>query len=310
MNDAAPAGATGSTKGLAFVGSFTTAERKARGTGIDAYRIDPRSRAWTLADHVGDIINPSFLHADPVRNVLYVAHGDAAFASAFAVDPATGKLRALGRVATGGQNGVSLTLDPTGRFLAVVNYSGGSVSVLPVRPDGALDSFSQCFVLPAGPVGPHRTEQTIPRPHHAVFDPSGRFLLIPDKGTDRILVAVLDGDHGALRVLGHASVRAGSGPRHLAFHPTLPRAFVVNEIDSTVVTCRWDAEAGVLTPLHVVPALSPGLLRRQHRGRDRGHALRPVRLRLEPGPGRGHPFCGGRGGRPAQRGRLDGHPGP
>jgi 6-phosphogluconolactonase len=52
-------------------------------------------------------------------------------------------------------------------------------------------------------------------------------------------------------------MRPGAGPRHIAFHPTLPLVFVANELDSTVATLRFDAERGALAPLNVhstVPA--------------------------------------------------------
>ncbi len=253
---AAPAEKTAGSRGLVIVGSFTTPERKARGKGIDVYRIDPRSLAWDVVDHVGDLVNPSYLITDPVREVLYVAHGDAEYVSAYQIEPLNGRLRPLGQAAAGGRNGVAIALDPAHRFVCVANYAGGSVGVLPIRPDGGLEDVVQCLALP-GPIGPHRGEQTMSHPHHTVIDPSGRFLLVPDKGLDRVHVLALDPQQPKLTVAGCAVMRPGAGPRHLVFHPSLPRAFVVNELDSTVATCRWNAETGTLTPLHVVPALEP-----------------------------------------------------
>jgi 6-phosphogluconolactonase (cycloisomerase 2 family) len=244
------------THGLAFVGCFTTAKRKARGTGIDVYRIDRGWGAWHLADHVPDLVNPSFLITDATRNVLYSAHGDSDYASAFSIDAVSGKLRLLGRAATGGMNGVHPALDPSGRFLIVANYATGSVGVLPVRPDGSLADVTQVLPLP-GEIGPNRIEQPGSRPHHVVFAPSGRFLLVPDKGLDRVFVLTFDAGRGRLAITGQAVMRPGAGPRHIVFHPHLPYAFVVNEIDSTVATCRWDDSAGVLEPVHVVSTLPP-----------------------------------------------------
>jgi 6-phosphogluconolactonase len=244
--------------GLAFVGSFTTARRKARGQGIHAYRIDHQSGTWSLTDHIGDLINPSFLITDPARSVLYAAHGDSDYASAFSIDPQAGTLHLLGRATTGGRNGVHLALDPFGRFLIVANYASGSLSVLPIRTDGSLGSVTQVLDLP-GLTGPHGTEQTGAHPHHVVFDPSGRFVLVPDKGLDRIFVLTFDSDLGrlSLAAAGHAIMRPGAGPRHIVFHPRLPIAFVVNELDSSVATCRWDGENGVLDPLQAIPSLPP-----------------------------------------------------
>ena len=53
-------------------------------------------------------------------------------------------------------------------------------------------------------------------------------------------------------------MRPGAGPRHLAFHPTLPLVFVANELDSTVVTLRFDAERGVLSPLDTLSTVPAG----------------------------------------------------
>jgi len=239
-------------RGLTIVGCFTTEQRKARGTGISVLRFTGSS-GWANVDHLGGMVNPSSLLVDPVGNVLYAAHGDADFASAYSLDPSSGRIASLGQAASGGQNGVSLALHPSRRFLFVANYSSGSITTLPIKADGSLGDVSQRLDLP-GSTGPHKVEQTMSHPHDTVIDPSGRFLIVPDKGLDRIFVLSAD-ESGKLSVVSHAAMRPGSGPRHVAFHPTLPRAYVVNEIDSTVASLDWKAAAGVLTPLHVVPAL-------------------------------------------------------
>ena len=123
---------------FAYVGSFTTAQRKARGDGIHVYRVDPATGAWTHVQHVGDLVNPSYLALSRDQRVLYSVHGDGDYASAFALDPKSGQAKFIGRAATGGKNGVREALDPSGKYLVVANYSSGSVAVLPVGPDGAL----------------------------------------------------------------------------------------------------------------------------------------------------------------------------
>ena len=242
--------------GLAVVGGFTTAKRNARGDGVTAWRIDPGSGEWTLADHLGGLVNPSFLIADPLRPVLYAVHGDCDYASAIAIDPACGALRLLGQANTGGTNGVHPALAPTGNHLIVANYGSGSVAVLPVRPDGRLDDFIRSVDLP-GPVGPHRDEQAMSHPHQVVFDPSGRFVLVPDKGLDRVFVLRFDPRDGGLTLNagGEAIMRPGAGPRHIVFHPFRQLAFVLNELESSVATCRWDMEAGRLAPVDLATTL-------------------------------------------------------
>ncbi|MBL8703100.1 MAG: lactonase family protein [Alphaproteobacteria bacterium] len=239
---------------FAYVGSFTTANRKARGNGINVFRVDPATGTWTHVQHVGDLVNPSFLVLSHDRRFLYAVHGDVDYATAFALDPATGHARPIGRAATGGLNGVKQDFDRAGRFLVVANYIAGNVAVLAVKPDGALADQHDLLPL-TGPLGTHRTEQTRPHPHDVVFDPARRFVLIPDKGLDTVFVLRFDDATGRIALHCQMRARPGAGPRHAAFHPALSVAYVCNELDSTVMACRWDAEAGTLAPLQVVASL-------------------------------------------------------
>jgi 6-phosphogluconolactonase len=237
--------------GLAFVGCFTTERRKARGRGIDVYRSAGGLEGWTHLGRVESLTNPSFLVADPTRAVLYTVQGDGEVATAFAAAP-DGGLRALGSAGTGGTNSVHQALDPSGRFLIVANYASGAVALMPVRADGGLEPACHVLPLPGAP-GPHRTEQACAHPHHVVLAPDGRHAIVPDKGLDRVFVLRLEGER--LASASETAPRPGAGPRHIAFHPDRPIAFLVNELDSSVATCRWDGAAGMLTPLHVVTTL-------------------------------------------------------
>jgi len=250
--------APGADAMYAYVGSFTTAQRKARGDGIHVYRADPATGAWTHVQHIGDLVNPSYLALSPDRRFLYSVHGDEDYATAFALDPATGQAKLLNRAATGGKNGVREAVDPSGKFLVMANYASGSVAVLTIAPDGSLKDQHQLVPLPGEP-GPHKVEQVSSHPHDIVFDPSGRFVLVPDKGLDRVFVFRFDGAAGRLIPTEQGSVksRPGAGSRHLAFHPKLPIVWVLNELDSTIATYRFDTERGALTALQVMSTL-PG----------------------------------------------------
>jgi 6-phosphogluconolactonase (cycloisomerase 2 family) len=238
---------------FAYTGSYTTKERKARGDGIHAYRVDPESGAWTHIQHVGNLVNPSFLVLDRHARYLYSVHGDETYATAFSLNAETGELALLNTAATGGRNGVSQAVDPSGKFLIVANYSSGNVGVLPILPNGRLADAVQVVTLQGQP-GPHRVEQAAPHPHQVVFDPSGKYVLVPDKGLDRIFVFAFDAS-GRLIPTAQGSVvaRSGSGPRHTVFHPRRPVVWVLNELGNTVVTYRW--EAGNLRPAQILPSL-------------------------------------------------------
>src|SRR5262249_33839710 len=99
---------------FAYVGALPTAQRKARRCGIHVYRGDPPAGAWTHVQHVGDLVNPSFLALSPDRRFLYSVHGDGDYATAFALEPASGETKLINRGATGGKNGVRQAVDPSG----------------------------------------------------------------------------------------------------------------------------------------------------------------------------------------------------
>src|SRR5260221_8576156 len=148
----------GTTAMYAYVGSFTTAQRKARGDGIHVYRADSATGAWTHVQHIGDLVNPSYLALSRDQRFLYSVHGDEDYVTAFALDPATGQAKLLNRAATGGKNGVREAVDPSGKFLVMANYASGSVAVLAIAPDGSLKDQHQVVQLPGDP-GPTRSSK-------------------------------------------------------------------------------------------------------------------------------------------------------
>jgi 6-phosphogluconolactonase (cycloisomerase 2 family) len=243
---------------FAYVGCYTTKERNGRGEGINVYRIDAATGAWTHVQLLRDLVNPSWLELDRRQRVIYAAHGDGEVVTAFAIDEPTGRLRPLGSQATRGRNGVRLGVDPSNRFIVVANYSSGTVAVLSITVDGSPGPLTDLSTL-SGTPGPHRTEQTSAHPHDVVFEPRGRFIVVPDKGLDATFVFTLDAASGKLVPATPPSVASqpGAGPRHTAFHPSKPYAYVLMELDSTIATYRFDGERGALAPLQVITTLPP-----------------------------------------------------
>ena len=238
---------------FAYVGSRTTRERHARGDGISIYRVGDDA-GLTLVDVVRDLVNPSYLALDHGGNCLYAVHGDRTEISAFRIERTTGRLALINRQQTGGENPVHLALAPDGRHIVVSNHVTSSLAVLPVAGDGSLGEVAQLVHL-EGPLGPHRVEQQMSKPHFNPFSPCGQFVAVPDKGLDRTFIFRFDAGRLTPAAPPFAVAREGAGPRHLAFHPQLELAYVVNELDSTVTACRWGTGDGALQPLQIVPML-------------------------------------------------------
>jgi 6-phosphogluconolactonase len=240
---------------FAYTGCRTTKERGARGQGINVFRVDQGTGAWNHVQLLEDLVNPSFLAFDREQRFLYAVHGDFSEISAFRVDRETGKLTLINQQSTGGKNPVALVPDQSNRFMIVANYATSSLAVLRFRDDGGLEPLSQLLQLP-GTGGPNKTEQTTSHPHHVVYDPAGGFLVVPDKGVDRIFTIGVGSAAPELMLAdpGFVATRPGSGPRHAAFHPRLPIVYVNYELDSSLSVNQYDQATGRITAVQIVPS--------------------------------------------------------
>ncbi len=231
---------------LLYVGTYTEGTRS---EGIYLVRMDRRSGQLRRVGSVDAGANPSFLAIHPNGRVLYAVNElEKGAVRAFAIARDTGALTRLNEQPSEGGAPCYVSVDRSGRVVLVANYTGGSVALLPIQPDGALAPAAQ--VVQHTGKGPNAERQEAPHAHCILPDPSNRFALAADLGADRVFVYRLDLDGKLLHVEdGDAVMRPGAGPRHIAFHPTLPLVFVANELDSTVATLRFDAERGTLSPV-------------------------------------------------------------
>ncbi|HEU0199833.1 MAG TPA: lactonase family protein [Burkholderiaceae bacterium] len=236
---------------LVFVGSRTTRERNARGAGLSVYEVDATFTHWRLTQTL-ELVNPSFLLANRESRRLYAVHGDFSDVSSLAVDR-IGRLALLNQQAVRGRNPVHLELTADSERLIIASYATGSMSALPIRPDGSLGEVAATLQLHGTP-GPHRIEQKGSHPHHTPRWPRTNLFVVPNKGLDRVHVVRLTAE-GALELVSEAVARSCSGPRHVAFDAALGRVWVANELDSTVTAHRFDPSSGLLQAERIVSLL-------------------------------------------------------
>jgi 6-phosphogluconolactonase len=242
---------------FAYVGGYTTPDRDGRGDGINVFQIHALTGVWTRLQQIGGLENPSLFTLRRDASRLYTVHGARKQISAFARDPATGRLTLLNQQDCGGSNPVDTALDPEERHLVIGNYGTGTVAVMPLAEDGSLQPVSQVYTLTGTP-GPDPEQQTSSHPHAVILDPSGQFVIVPDKGFDRTFVFRLERGRITPTMQGSIAARAGAAPRHAAFHPTLPILYVNNELDSTVTAFHWDGSSGQLDELQVTTTVPRG----------------------------------------------------
>ncbi len=236
---------------LLYVGTYTEGTRS---EGLYLLRMDRRSGKLQRIGSVDAGPNPSFLAIHRNRRVLYAVNElEKGAVRGFAIARDTGALTRLNEQPSEGGAPCYVSVDRSGSVVLVANYAAGSIALLPVGANGALGPAAQ--VVQHTGQGPNAERQAAPHAHCILADPSNRFVLAADLGADRVFVYRLDLDGKSLRHVegggGDAVMRPGAGPRHIAFHPTLPLVFVANELDSTVATLRFDAERGALSPLDI-----------------------------------------------------------
>ena len=178
-----------------------------------------------------------------------------------------GGLESLGWQKTHGTTPCHLAVNGSRRWAVVANFrdfgaygspgghsSRGSLCLLPILPDGRLAEAAQ--VVRRDGAGAHPTRQTNAHPHHVVIDPSGRFVLVPDLGLDRILVYRVQETASQLEMVETGSLLLPplSGPRHLRFNPNGDRIYVVHELVSAVRVLSFDVQSGAMELLQTVPA--------------------------------------------------------
>jgi 6-phosphogluconolactonase len=224
--------------------------------GIALATFDPESGTLSAPTLIERTPDPAFLALSQSGAFLYLCNtGTPGGVSAFAVNRKSGALRLLNHQRSEGRGPSHIALDATDSFVLNANYGGGFLEIHAREPDGSLGNQT-AFVRHTGS-SVHPERQTKPYAHWFNVDPSNRYALAIDLGTDRIVVYRFDAKTGTLQPNDppHFSVKAGSGPRHLAWHPNKQYAYVIQELTNEIITFAWDASKGTLQALQTVPTL-------------------------------------------------------
>ena len=287
LGDAWGADAVGKGPLMAYVGTYTSPLKNVRptqvdlppgnGRGIHLFRVDRSTGALTPSGVFEMGTSPSCLVVNSAGTRIYSGNEtdrmggtDPGSVSAFAIDRATGQLTLLNTVGSGGAGPAHISIHPSGKFLLAANYFGGTVSVIPILPDGGLGKATD-IKKDDGTVGPRKATNAPPgsfafsghdQPHaHMVeSDPSGRHVISTDLGLDQILVWKFDSAAGLLSPNDPHIVPLppGDGPRHFGFHPNGRWLYSLQEEGSNIVLFDYDPEKGRLTARQTISSLPPG----------------------------------------------------
>ncbi len=278
-----PQKSTSATKGpiLAYAGTYSNPAgpegMPGRGEGIYLLEMNPMTGGLAVRDLFRNDQNPSWVALDRSRTHLYSVNETGSYmgansgsVSAYSIDRASGRLTLLNTVSSEGAGPCHLSVHPSGQYVLVANYDGGTFAVLPIRSDGSLGAASDVkhqVGLPgtqkasSGPRGNFAISgHDAPHAHMIEADPSGSFVVGADLGTDRLMIWKLDLAKGALVPHDPASVPlpSGDGPRHFAFHPKGRWMYSLQEEASTLVAFEFDGQTGKLAAQQTLSSLPEG----------------------------------------------------
>jgi len=250
---------------IAYVGTYTTSgdwRGETTSKGIYSFRYDAKTGELTAVELAVEALDPSFVAVHPNGKYLYAVNEIGKTAgeksgtlSAYSIHAKSGKLTRLNTVPSGGSGPCYLSFDKTGHYVFAANYNGGSVSVHPIALDGRL--MPATSVVSHQGSGPDKERQEGPHAHWIGVSPDNRFVLVADLGLDEVRIYRFDVKKGSLNPNDPAFVRVepGTGPRHVAFHPNGPFAYLVTEMGAEVTAFAYNAQQGALAPLQTISTL-------------------------------------------------------
>ena len=237
-----------------LVGTYNSAQND----GIFDYKFNTQTGDFELKSKLAGVENPSYLvvshDGKHVYSVNEVRNGGI---SAFTFNQVSGELAFMNKVSSGGDSPCYVETDDNGKYVFAGNYGSGSLSAVLLNADGSLGSEVQ-FIQQEG-TGIDDSRQKGPHVHATVLSPDNQFLLTPNLGTDKVGIYRFDVSKNSQPLTpgdpSFVSVKAGSGPRHITFHPNSKYVYLVHEMEGMVTV--FDFKNGKMTEKQTITMLSP-----------------------------------------------------
>jgi 6-phosphogluconolactonase len=250
----------GAQEMLVYIGTYTT---NTKSEGIYVYKLNLSSGELLPHKIVKGAVDPSYLAIDKSHRFLYAVNETEEYegkksgaVSAYAIDEKTGDLTFLNKQTSMGGAPCFVTVSDNGKFALVANYTGGSVASFPIEKDGRLSAVIDLKQHIGSSVNKNR--QSSAHAHSITLDEKNNYAIACDLGLDKAVIYKFDEKSGVLQVNDAQSffqTKAGAGPRHFAFHPNGKFAFLINELDSTIISLKYDREKGALSEIQMVKTI-------------------------------------------------------
>lgn len=227
------------TKFIGYVGTYT----KGKSEGIYSFLLDTKEKKIMDVKVAATIENPTYLTINQSKNLLFSVgkYGDHGGVFSFNVD-SQGRLSKVNNQTSVGSPPCHVSVDKQNHTLLSANYHKGTIEVYPFQKNGEIMPLAS--VIQFEGTGPDPRQEKA-HAHYASFSPDERFVVTTDLGSDKIITFSLE--NNKLEEKNVLSVKPGSGPRHLVFHPSQSIAYVMTEFSSEVLVLDFDSESGFFT---------------------------------------------------------------
>lgn len=219
------------------IGTYTNA---CESKGIYVYDFNANTADYKLKSNTQDVISPSYITVSADNKFLYSVNedGDNSTVSSFKYAAASGKMELINKKDSKGEDPCYIINDE--KHVIVANYTGGSIAVFDKEKTGGISKAKQVIKHSGNSMDKDR--QTAPHVHMVYFSPDKKYVFATDLGADKIYIYSYnpEGDNNNILVLADTvSLKAGSGPRHLAFNPNSIFFYVLGELDASLTVFSY-----------------------------------------------------------------------
>ncbi|MEO5912190.1 MAG: lactonase family protein [Pelobium sp.] len=223
-----------------IIGTYTKTQDK----GLFAYKFDSQTGKLSFESNSEGIKNPSYLAITEDGKNIYTVNESGTDrkggVSAFNFDAKSGKITFINQEETIGAGPCYLSIAPDGKFVFTANYTGGSVSVLPIQKDKSVGKLKQLIQHEGSSIDKSRQKE--PHAHSAIFSPDGSTLFSADLGTDKLYAYNYDSSFS--KPLQDAAqpfvtITPGFGPRHFVFNKNADKVYLLSEMSAEVTVFEY-----------------------------------------------------------------------
>jgi 6-phosphogluconolactonase len=232
-----------------YIGTYTKGESK----GIYTFILDTEARQITDVKLAAELDNPTYLTISNDNRYLYAVtkEGENGGVASFTIDE-SGELQAINSQVLAGSPPCHVSVDRQNHHLFSANYHKGSVESYLIHKENGTVQPPASIMKHEGSGPDPRQEK--PHTHYAGLTPDEKYLAVVELGIDALIIYKVNED-ATLTNVHLLPLKAGSGPRHITFHPNGQFAYIMTEFSSEVIVLGYNPENGHFTEKQYISTL-------------------------------------------------------